>query len=109
MQSLGGALPGLAAPGAIGGASGVPGPTDTRARSHHDDADLSADGPGQLATGFIHGGSAIPVGNLYQLRLISVGRSAGATMEIGVWPDGGGVELAAARGDGGRKRLPIGR
>ena len=57
MQSLNGALPGLAALGAIGGASGVPGPTDTRARSHHDKADLSADGPRQPATGFIHGGS----------------------------------------------------
>src|SRR3712207_7682609 len=52
-----GALPGLAAPGAIGGASGVPGPTDTRARSHHDETDLSADGPRQPATGFIHGRS----------------------------------------------------
>ncbi len=57
MQSLDGALPGLAALGAIGGASGVPDPTDTRARAHHDEADLSADGPRQPATGFIPGGS----------------------------------------------------
>jgi IS5 family transposase len=37
-------------------------PTDTRARSHHDEADLSA-GTHQPATGFIPGGSAIPVSN----------------------------------------------
>ena len=67
MQTLDGALPGLAALGAIGGASGVPGPTDTRARSHHDEADLSAGGPHQPATGFIPGGSAIPVSNSYQV------------------------------------------
>ena len=29
-------------------------------------------------------------------------------MEIGVWPGGGGVEPAAARGDGGLKRLQCG-
>ena len=63
MQTLGSALPDLAAHGAIGGASGVPDPTYTRARAHHDDADLSADGPHQPATGFIHGGSDIPVRN----------------------------------------------
>jgi hypothetical protein len=63
MQNLGSALPDLAAHGAIGGASGVPDPTNTRARAHHDDANLSADGPSQLATGFIPGGSAIPVSN----------------------------------------------
>ena len=49
--------------GAIGGASGVPDPTYARARPQHDDADLSADGPHQPATGFIPGGSAIPVSN----------------------------------------------
>src|SRR5215218_5197591 len=54
MQTLDGALPGLAAPGAIGGASGAPDPTDTRARPHHDETALSADGPRQPATGFIH-------------------------------------------------------
>ena len=63
MQTLGSALPGLAAPGAIGGASGVPDPTNTRAPWHHDEADLSADGPHQPAISFIHGGSAIPVKN----------------------------------------------
>ena len=63
MQSPGGALPDLAAHGAIRGASGVPDPTDTRARTHHDETDLSADGPRQPATGFIRGGSAVPVGN----------------------------------------------
>src|SRR3712207_2453821 len=42
MQTLGSALPDLAVHGAIGGASGVPDPTDTRARTHHDEADLSA-------------------------------------------------------------------
>ena len=35
-QSLNSALPGLAAHGAIGGASGAPGPTNTRAHSHHE-------------------------------------------------------------------------
>ena len=66
MQTLGSALPGLAAPGAIGGASGVPDPTNTRARWHHDEADLSAGGPHQPAISFIHGGSAIPVKNYYR-------------------------------------------
>ena len=76
MQSLDGALPGLAAPGAIGGASGVPGPTDTRARSHHDEADLSADGPRQPATGLIHGRSdefdeeLIPLGDVLVLLAV---------------------------------------
>src|SRR3712207_613257 len=64
MQTLDGALPDLAAPGAIGGASGVPDPPDTRARSHHDETDLSADEPRQPATGFLHGGSAIPVSKI---------------------------------------------
>src|SRR3712207_4816228 len=38
--------------------------TDTRARSHHDEADLSADGPRQPATGFIPGGSGKSGGKL---------------------------------------------
>jgi hypothetical protein len=49
MQTLGSALPGVATLGAIGGASGVPDPTYTRARAHHDDADLSADGSHQTS------------------------------------------------------------
>src|SRR6202035_3081621 len=43
-QSLNNALPSLAAHGAIGGASGAPGSTNTRARSHHRTANLSANG-----------------------------------------------------------------
>jgi hypothetical protein len=42
-QSLNSALPNLAVHGAIGGALDAPGPTNTRARSHHRKADLSAD------------------------------------------------------------------
>ena len=68
MLSLDGALPGLAAPGAIGGASGVPGPTHTRARAHHDEADLSAGGPRQPATGFMPGGSGKSGGKLIPAR-----------------------------------------
>src|SRR3712207_4987260 len=88
MRSLDGALPGrAAAPGAIGGASGVPGPTDTRARSHHGEADLSADGPRQPATGFIPGRSGKSGSKLIPTRskidLFQIGVAGGATDAFG--------------------------
>src|SRR6476620_1478999 len=43
-QNLNNALPSLAALGAIGGALDAPGSTNTRARSHHRTANLSASG-----------------------------------------------------------------
>ena len=57
-QSLNNALPGLAAHGAIGGASGAPGPTNTRARSHHENSRPLRRRSADNATGFIAGGSA---------------------------------------------------
>jgi len=53
------------APGAIGGASDAPGPTDTRARSHHRKADLSANSLNTLpqvsfTAGGCSGGELIP-------------------------------------------------
>ena len=57
-QSLNSALPDRVALGAIGGASDAPGPTNTRARSHHRKSRPLRRRPPDTATGFIHGGSA---------------------------------------------------
>src|ERR1700731_3810093 len=88
-KTLNNALPSLAALGAIGGALGVPDPTNTRARWHHDDGRPLRRRPEDNTTSFIHSGSAIPVvtnTNRLMSRPVSESFSRAAARQPGAHP-----------------------